>query len=87
MKIVPTFIFDDRLWKIVAAFPEGSAWSEDADGKRIPYLCAVPWDSRRKRWKTERCEVVFPYFLAGIDVSASSRPLDAMKKKPGKDTK
>lgn len=43
-----------RDWRVVADFPNGSDFSEGH-----PYICVVPWDKRRKRWKTERSMVIF----------------------------
>ena len=51
-----TFTFAGNLWKIIADFPDGSAF--DPSGQ--PYLCAVPWDRKRKCWKTNRSSMVFP---------------------------
>lgn len=48
-----TFRVRGRLWRVVADYPQGSAFDKN------PYLCAVPWDGRRKRWQTSRSVCIF----------------------------
>jgi hypothetical protein len=50
------FTYAGSHWKIIADFPYGSAF--DPSGQ--PYFCAVPWDRKRKCWKTRRSAAVFP---------------------------